>query len=592
MKHSVLKLYVLRNTRALDRAVECTREECETELAGAYSLEVVDLRERPRLDSQERIFALSTLAGGLPPTLRSRVEDLFENEPALVGIDLISHDSRTRMCGGRRVTKVPSDIPGFDFIADGGLPQGRSTLVAGTSGAAKTIFSCQFLAEGIVRHGEPGVFVTFEEHPDDIRNNMASFEWDIDHWEAKGFWNFVDASPDPSYRFTITGEFEFDSLIGRIRYAAEAIGAKRAALDSIGAIFSQFPDSSRVRYELFRLISALREMKLTAVLSAERLEEYGGISRHGIEEFAADNVVILRNVLEVEKRRRTIEILKMRGAPHKKGEYPFTVMPRQGIVIIPHALELNHESGCSRVSSGNSGLDEVYGGGLLRDTVVLVSGPTGTGKTMLATHFADGIVPGSERSLYLGYEESRQQLGRNARGWGIDFDAMEADGRLKVICNYPEGASLDDHLVLLAEHIKAFQPTRLVLDSISALERIGSVRGFWSFLLSVTSLLKRQNITGLFTTTAPMTGILLDSALQVSALTDTIVLLRLVEARGTMIRGINVLKMRGSKHDTRVREFAIDDTGLHIGAPLGADVMSDLHQIGTETATMLPRQEA
>jgi|APTNR8051073442_1049403.scaffolds.fasta_scaffold06849_5 circadian clock protein KaiC len=571
MKQFVLFLYVLRTTRTIERTVRRLRELCESEQAQEYTIKVINLAERPRLASDERILAFSELAGTLPPLLRPPIEALFRQDSALIGLDVSIRVTESSRKVGRRVTKTASDIPGFDFIADGGLPHGRATLVAGTSGAGKTVFSSQFLTEGIIRHREPGIFVTFEEQPDDIRSNMSSFDWDIERWEEEGFWSFVDASPDPSYKMTITGEFEFDALIARIRYAAEAIGARRAALDSIGTIFSHFPDTTRVRYELFRMISSLRELGVTAVLTAERLEEYGSISRHGVEEFAADNVVILRNVLEAEKRRRTIEILKMRGASHKKGEYPFTIMPNQGVVIVPHALELEQASTTLRVSSGNAGIDEMYGGGLLRDSTVLVSGPTGTGKTMLAAHFVNGATAVGERALYFGFEESRQQLARNALGWGIDFGAMEAAELLKVVCHYPEDASLSDHLVLLERTLQEFRPSRLVLDSISALERISSVRGFREFLLAVTSLLKQKNVTGLFTTTAPMVGIPEDPK-HVSGLTDAIVLLRLFESRGDMLRGINILKMRGSPHDTRIRQFHIDDQGIHVGGPFAFPV--------------------
>src|SRR4051812_10645990 len=98
---------------------------------------------------------------------------------------------------GRMIAKLPTGIPGFDVVANGGLPQGRSTLVAGAPGSAKTVFACQFLAEGIDQYGEAGVFVTFEEPPGDIRLNMLGFGWDIERWEAEGKWAFVDASPQP-----------------------------------------------------------------------------------------------------------------------------------------------------------------------------------------------------------------------------------------------------------------------------------------------------------------------------------------------------------------------------------------------------------
>lgn len=126
------------------------------------------------------------------------------------------------------IEKVQTGISGFDFIADGGLPRGRTALVAGTAGSGKTIFATQFLAEGIRRHDEAGVFITFEEQPGDIRRNMRSFGWPIGRWEDEGCWLFVDASPEPSHGMTIVGDYDFGALLARIEHAVSAIGAGRS----------------------------------------------------------------------------------------------------------------------------------------------------------------------------------------------------------------------------------------------------------------------------------------------------------------------------------------------------------------------------
>lgn len=467
------------------------------------------------------------------------------------------------------VHKEETGIPGFDFIADGGLPRGRTALVAGTAGSGKTIFATQFLVEGIRRHDQAGVFITFEERPEDIRRNMRSFGWDIRRWEDEGAWMFVDASPEPSHEMTIVGDYDFGALLARIEHAVRSVGGLRVAVDSIGAVFSQFDSSSRIRQELFRIASALRDMGVTTILTAERREEYGAIAVNGIEEFVADNVIILRNSLADEKRRRTIEILKFRGTTHHKGEYPFTVISTDGIVVIPlSAIELKQRSGDIRVTSGNRDLDRMCGGGLFRDSIILVSGATGTGKTLISTHFVDGGAAAGEKCLLFAFEESREQLGRNAIGWGTDFDAMEQQGKLRVVCEYPEAAVLEDHLVHIKRHIENFAPNRIAIDSVSALERISTGQGFREFVVALTSFIKHKEITGLFTSTTPMlTGGTSVTEAHISSITDTIMLLRYVELFGEMRRGLTVLKMRGSTHEKDIRELVIDNRGMHIGAP-------------------------
>jgi circadian clock protein KaiC len=467
------------------------------------------------------------------------------------------------------IEKLETKISGFDFISNGGLPKSRMTLVSGTAGSAKTVFAAQFLAEGIRKANEGGVFVTFEESPADIRKNMAGFGWNIERWEEEGKWAFVDASPQPGEETIVTGDYDLGALLTRIEYAVNKIDAKRISLDSLGAIFTQFDDSATVRSELFRITSALKRLSITAILTGECTQDYGDIARYGVEEFVADNVIILRNALEDEKRRRTIEILKFRGTYHQKGEFPFTVLPGEGIIVIPlSAMELKQKSSDIRITSGNTELDKMCGGGFFRDSIILVSGATGTGKTLMTTEFINGGVMNGERCLLFAFEESHEQLFRNATGWGVNFEEMEKNEKLKVVCEYPETAGLEDHLINIKSTIDDFKPNRIAVDSLSALERVSTIKGFREFVISITSFIKHQEVAGLFTaTTASLMGGSSVTEAHISTITDSIILLRYVEAFGEMKRGLTVLKMRGSMHNKEIREFNIDASGLHISKP-------------------------
>lgn len=469
---------------------------------------------------------------------------------------------------GEPVRKLPTGISGFDPLVLGGLPAGRVTLVAGTTGSGKTVFAAEFLARGVVDFGQAGVFVTFEESPADVRVNLASLGFDVAAFEAEGRWAFVDASPHADGE-EVVGAYDFSALVARIAHAVSSVGAARVVLDSIGAVFSRFSDPGVVRRELARVTASLKGLGVTAIVTAERTHDYDSIARFGVEEFVVDNVVVLRNVIEQEKRRRTVEVLKLRGAGHRSGEFAFTIVSDEGISVVPLALvSLPHVASTERVSLGPSRLDAMCGGGVHCGSVTVVSGPTGTGKTLLATTFAAASAAAGERCLLVSFEESTDQLHRNAASWGFDLAAMEAAGVLRVVSEYPEVASLDDHFVALRQHIGAFGPHRVVIDNLSALERVATARGMRDFIIGFSSYLRAAGITTLLTSsTSTLMGAESVTETHASALTDAIVLLRYVEVASAVCRAVCVLKVRGSPHDTRIHEYRIDDHGMQVGEP-------------------------
>jgi circadian clock protein KaiC len=462
------------------------------------------------------------------------------------------------------VQKIRTMIEGFDDISHGGLPIGRATLVSGTSGTGKTLFAVQFLYNGITCFDEAGIFVTFEESPQDIVKNACSFGWDLQSLIDDGKLFILDASPDPEGQ-DVVGNFDLSALIERIQYAIRKYKANRVSIDSVTAVFQQYDAASVVRREIFRLVARLKQMGVTTVMTTERLDEYGPVARFGVEEFVSDNVVINRNVLDGERRRRTMEILKLRGTTHMKGEYPFTITD-DGINIFPlGAMRLTQRSSNARVSSGVETLDQMCGGGFFKDSIILVTGATGTGKTLLVSKFLEDGCRIGERSILFAYEESRAQLSRNAYSWGIDFEQMEREGLLKIICAYPESAGLEDHLQIIKTEISQFKPSRMAIDSLSALDRGVSNTSFRQFVIGVTGFAKQEEITGFFTnTTEQFMGLHSITESHISTITDTILMLQYVEVRGQMSRAINVFKMRGSWHDKGIREYTISSHGPEI----------------------------
>jgi circadian clock protein KaiC len=464
---------------------------------------------------------------------------------------------------GKFVPKVLTSIPGLDSILEGGIPKGRASLCVGSAGSGKTILGCQYLWEGIAKHGENGVFVTFEENRERINANVRSFGWDFAKMEKEKKIAFSEFSQSITSTDFVAGHFDLTVMVERIKFAVKKVGAKRVFVDSISAFFEQLGQPARVRKTLLELTDCLNSMGVTTLISTERDDEYGALSSFRSEAFVSDCVLVLRHILEEERIRRTVQVLKYRGSNHRQGEFPFTIS-QSGLMVMPLAgMSLESKSSLVRISAGNKDLDKMCGGGFFRDSVILVSGPTGTGKTLLSTTFMAAACQKKEKALLFAFEESKDQLFRNGKSWGMDLAGMEKAGLLKVVCKYPETMGPEDHLLKMKRDIELFKPTRIAVDSLSAMERVVSVRSFREFVISLTGYIKKREIAGFFTnTTATLLGGESITETHISTLTDSIILLRYVEMGGQMRRGITVIKMRGSWHDKEIREYEISNEGI------------------------------
>jgi len=473
-----------------------------------------------------------------------------------------------------RLSRLATGITGFDEISSGGFPAGSCAVVTGSVGSGKTVFALQFLAEGIRGAEEAGVFVTFGEPAAKMRRFVTELGWDVPSWEAQGRWAFVDAAPGEDDPLVVVGErYDLTVLLQRITAAVERTGAARVSIDALDVLLSHFDDAEVVRNILVRTTGTLERLGVTTVMTLGR--DAADLGSHvGIEEQVADNVVALRTTPVEEGRRRTIEVVKMRGTHHRQGEFPFAIRAGQGIVVIPLTVRLDQPAMSERVASGVDGFDELTGGGLLQGSISLVSGSTGTGKTMFGLQFALAGAAAGEPTVIIDFEESRRQLLHGIAAWRSDVTALEDAGLLRFVIDYPEVRTFEEHLVEIQRAIDEIGARRLVLDSLTSLRRSGSARSFQEFAIGLTAYLKDHQITGVLTTgQESLVGPEVRATQEhISALSDAIILLRYVEVYGEIRRVLTVLKQRGSAHDTSIREFTVDERGIHVGAPLRTTV--------------------
>lgn len=462
----------------------------------------------------------------------------------------------------RSLPKTATGIPGLDEITGGGLPRGRPTLVCGSAGCGKTLLAIEVLVRGATEFGEPGVFMSFEESAEELAENVRSLGFDLEALaeQKKLLVDFVHVERN---EIEETGEYDLEGLFIRLGHAIDAIGAKRVALDTLETLFGGLSNAAILRSELRRLFRWLKDRKVTAVITGEQGE--GTLTRHGLEEYVSDCVIVLDHRIDEQLSTRRLRIVKYRGTTHGTNEYPFLI-DEEGITVLPiTSLGMCHPASQERISTGIPRLDAMLGGqGVYRGSSVLISGTPGSGKTSLAAHFVDAACRRGERCLLLSFEESQSQLFRNMLSIGIDLTPWSKKGLLRLHSTRPTGYGLEMHLAKLHRLVSECEPRAVVVDPISAFIGAGTRGQAGSLLMRLIDVLKAQGITALFTSLIHSSEVPEGSQLGISSLIDTWLLLRDTELAGERNRGVCVLKSRGMAHSNQIREFLLTDHGVEL----------------------------
>jgi circadian clock protein KaiC len=466
--------------------------------------------------------------------------------------------------------KAPTGIAGLDEITCGGLPAGRPSLICGAAGSGKTLFAMEFLVRGATQYGEPGVFVAFEEKTQELVVNTASLGFDLVKLQKQKLIKIDHVYIERS-EIEETGEYDLDGLFIRLGHAIDTLGAKRMVLDTIENLFSGLGNEAILRAELRRLFTWLKNKGVTAVITGEKGD--GSLTRHGLEEYVSDCVILLDHRIDNKISTRMLRIIKYRGSVHGTNEYPFLI-DDDGISVLPiTSLLLRSDASTQKISSGIPALDTMLGGkGYYRGSSILVSGTAGTGKTSIAAVFAHENCKRGERSIYFAFEESPQQVIRNMRSIGVDLRTDVDKGLLQMYASRPTLHGLEMHLVDIHKKINEFKPSLVVIDPITNLIAVGSVSEVKSMLVRLIDFLQSKKITVLFTALSLNTVINEQTDEGVSSLVDAWLMVRDIESNGERNRGLYVMKSRGMNHSNQVREFVITSNGLNlIDVYLGPD---------------------
>lgn len=344
-----------------------------------------------------------------------------------------------------------------------------------------------------------------------------------------------------------------------------------------------------------RLFRWLKDRGVTAVITAERGE--GALTRHGLEEYVSDCVILLDHRVTDQVSTRRLRIVKYRGTAHGTNEYPFLI-DEDGFSVLPvTSLGLQHEVSNERISSGVPRLDTMLGGeGFFRGTTILASGTAGTGKTSLAAHFVDAACRRGERCLYFSFEESQGQLIRNLRSIGLNLEQWTKKNLLQFHSSRATFYGLEMHLAIIHKIVHEFQPKVVVIDPIGSLIQAGNRRDAHIMLIRLIDFLKQRQVTAFLTNLTSGGDALERTDVEISSIVDSWLFMRDIELDGERNRALYVLKSRGMPHSNQLREFLLTPQGIdlldvYVGPEGVLTGSSRLSQEARENAAVMARQQ-
>ncbi len=471
----------------------------------------------------------------------------------------------------RLFPKTPTGINGLDEITDGGFPKGRPILVCGSAGCGKTLLAMQFLVKGIIEQNEPGVFMSFEETAKDLAQNVSSLGFNLNKLvnDDKLRMDYVRIEKT---EIEETGEYDLEGIFIRLNHAIDSIGAKRVVLDTIESLFGGIDNAGLLRSEIRRLFQWLKDKGVTTIITGERGE--GSLTRHGLEEYVSDCVILLdfRVIDQIATRR--LSIIKYRGSTHGTNEYPFLI-DETGISVLPiTSLNLDHAVSTEIISTGLPALDKLFGAnGFYKGGSTLITGSAGTAKTILAAYSALSSCKRKERVLYFSFEESPDQLIRNMISVGINLKPYVQSKLLRIHSSRPSLQGLEMHLLVLHKLIDSLKPKTVIVDPISSLITIGSGSEVRAMLVRLLDMLKVNEINAIFTalTHQPLNAGIDLSVDAVSSLADTWIKVKNTEKSGDRVRTLLVVKSRGMAHSNQLWQFTITDKGIQLNSKTETD---------------------
>ena len=493
--------------------------------------------------------------------------------------------------------KAPTGIIGFDGITNGGLPRGRTTMLAGGPGSGKTIFALQFLVYGARACKEPGIFVAFEEAPERIVTNFDTFGWKLAELGKEKLF-FLDAHPTPD--MIQSGTFDLSGMLAALGAKAKQMGARRIVFDAMDVLLALLPDAAARRREIYRLHEWLLASGLTGLITAKAAgEDEGSLGQQSFSfmQFMVDCAVVLNHRVEMGVSQRNLRVQKYRGSNFDENESPFVIGKSGFDVAVSRTLgQVDAKVTNERVSSGVRRLDTMLGGGYYRGASVLITGFPGTAKTTLSGAFTEAACRRGERSMFIGFDSDGTEVIRNLTSVGIHLAPYIKNGLLRMISARTITGSAETLLVRSKSLAKEHKARCLVIDPVSTLSKAGNELTAHGVAERLIDWCKADGITLVCTSLLDeMTGkVDAGTPLQVSTLADTWIHLNYLVQAGERNRGLSIIKSRGTAHSNQVRELILSDSGVTLADiyTAGGEVLMGTLRLERESAERVASEVA
>ncbi len=466
-------------------------------------------------------------------------------------------------------TLCPTGISGLDKLFFGGVRLGNAIVLEGMSGTGRSTLAMEFLFQGATQHNEIGYFVTLNSTRNGLLRDSEGFSWSLQSLEDRQMLKISEQA----------AELFADDILNNCSRLVEELTqnkVKRFVIDGFSDLKYQIEKSGKLTYAdaLLRLFKVLKSLGVTSLVITDLVQSRSiGEAGASQEQFVADTIISLGNQARGKSVHRYIEIIKSRGQAFCSGRHSFQIAEGHGIKVFPRASvrvgDFNPEdfqaTSFQKVSVGNAVLDEMLGGGVYYGSVTLVTGISGTGKTVSAMQFLMEGARLGQKGLHLSLDEHPQQVRRNAKSLGIDLAGEEAKGNIILAYDGPLELNLDAHLQTIKDLVEEHKVQRVVIDSLASYELVHPQEAR-EFIFSLTAYLKKNLVVSYYCYESPeLLGVSqISKDIKASAIVDNIVLLSYVEISTLLRRAITVPKSRGSKPAQRTKEYLIQQGGITI----------------------------